>query len=97
MGRHQTCSAGRIEVLSKKIERNHPLRHTPSLLYPERCCDGIWRIINEKICASPRPPPKISFVDHWMKDLGQKLLEVVKTPNKSNQNQKPNYQERRDL
>ena len=26
-----------------------------------------------------------------------KLLEVVKTPNKSHQNQKPNYQERRDL
>ena len=30
-------------VLSNKIERNHPLRHTPSLLYPESCCGGIWR------------------------------------------------------
>ena len=32
-----------IEVLSNKIERNHPLRYTPSLLYPESCSDGNWR------------------------------------------------------
>ena len=30
-----------IEVLSNKIERNHPLRYTPSLLYLESNCDGI--------------------------------------------------------
>ena len=24
------------------IERNHPLRHTPSLLYPESYYDGNW-------------------------------------------------------
>ena len=29
-----------IQVLSDAIERNHPLRHTPSSLYPESCCDG---------------------------------------------------------
>ena len=28
-GRHQTCSIERIQVLSIKIERNHPLRHAP--------------------------------------------------------------------
>ena len=39
--------------------------------------------------VSPRPPPT--------KELDQKLLEVMKTANKSNQNQKPNYQERGDL
>ena len=38
-----TCSTERIQVLSNKIERSHPLRHTPSSLYPESCCDGIWR------------------------------------------------------
>ena len=27
-------------------------------------------IINEKVYASPRPPPKISFKDNWMKELG---------------------------
>ena len=32
LGRHKTCSKEKIEVLSNTIERNHPLRHTPSLL-----------------------------------------------------------------
>ena len=41
--RYTTCSTDRIEVLSNKIERNHLFRHTPSLLFPESCCDGIWR------------------------------------------------------
>ena len=27
-------------------------------------------IKNEKVFASPRPPPKISFEDNWMKELG---------------------------
>ena len=43
LGRYTACSTERIEVLSNKIERNHPLRHIPSLLYPESFCDGIWR------------------------------------------------------
>ena len=41
--RKTACSTERVEVLSNKIERNHPLRHTPSLLYPESCSDGNWR------------------------------------------------------
>ena len=32
LGRHKTCSTGRISVLSNKIERNHPLRHTPGVV-----------------------------------------------------------------
>ena len=43
LGRYTTCSTEKIQVLSNKIERNHPLRHTPSLLYPESYYDGIWR------------------------------------------------------
>ena len=27
-------------------------------------------IIYERVYASPRPPPKISFEDNWMKELG---------------------------
>ena len=42
LGRHKTCSTERMEVLSDAIERHHSLQHTPSLLYPESCCDGIW-------------------------------------------------------
>ena len=33
----------KVGVLSNTIERNHPLRFTRSLLYPESCCDGIRR------------------------------------------------------
>ena len=39
-----------------------------------------------------RFPSKIIGWKNWI----QKLLEAAKTPNESNQNQKPNYQERRD-
>ena len=41
LGRYTACSTERIEVLSSKIERNHPLRYTPSLLYLESDCDVI--------------------------------------------------------
>ena len=37
LGRHQSCSKKRIEVLSDTIERYHSSRNTPSLLYPESC------------------------------------------------------------
>ena len=59
LGRYTTCSAERIEVLSNKIERNHPLRHTPSLLYPEGFHDGNWWNHSREsiyIHMSPRPP-----------------------------------------
>ena len=41
LGRYTACSTERIEVLSNKIERNHPLRYTPSLLYLESSCGEI--------------------------------------------------------
>ena len=44
LGRYQTYSKERIEVLSDAIERYHSLQYTPSLLYPESCSDGNWRI-----------------------------------------------------
>ena len=28
---------------------------------------------NEKVYASPRPPPKISIKDKWMKELGSEV------------------------
>ena len=30
-------------------------------------------IINEKVYASPRPPPKISLKHDWMKELGSEV------------------------
>ena len=34
---------------------------------------GTGEIICEKVHASPRPPPKISFEDTWMKELGSEV------------------------
>ena len=31
-------------------------------------------IIYEKVYASPRPPPKISFKDNWMKELDSEVV-----------------------
>ena len=42
-------------------------------------------IIYEKVFASPRSPPKISFKDNWMKELGAEVAGGVKTHNKPNQ------------
>ena len=54
LGRHTTCSTERIKVLSNEIERNHLLRHSPSLLFPESYYDGNWRNhIRESICVTP--------------------------------------------
>ena len=47
-------------------------------------------IIYGKVYVSPRPPPTISLKKNWI----QKSLEAAKIPNESNQNQKPNCQER---
>ena len=53
LGRHQTCSKERIEVLANTIERNHPLQHAPSLLYPEGYHDGNWtNHIRESTCVT---------------------------------------------
>ena len=30
-------------------------------------------VIYEKVYVSPRPPPKISFKDNWMKELGSEV------------------------
>ena len=44
----------RIEGLSDAIERNHPLRHTSSLMYPKSCSDGNWgNYIRKSFCVTP--------------------------------------------
>ena len=37
LGRHQSCSEERIDILSDTVERHHPSRNTSSLLYSESC------------------------------------------------------------
>ena len=69
----------------------------PAYCIPNAIVMETREIICEKVYVSPRPPPKIFLKLIGWSNWIQKLLEVVETPNKSNQNQKPNYQVRWDL
>ena len=64
LGRCTTCSTERIKVLSDAIEQ-HSLLSIPKAVMMET-----GEIICEKVHASPRPLPKISFKDKWRKELG---------------------------
>ena len=69
----QTCSEERIKVLSDAIERHHPLRHTPSLLYPESCFDGIWRNYTRKYICHLGLLPRFPSKDNWKKELDSEV------------------------
>ena len=49
----------------------------PAYCIPKVVRMEIGEVINEKVYASPRPPPKISLKHDWMKELGS---EVVRQP-----------------
>ena len=42
----------------------------PAYCIPKAIMMESGEIIHERVCASPRHPPKISFKDNWMKELG---------------------------
>ena len=69
LGRFSACSTKRIEVLSNKIERSHPLRYTPSVLYLDSNCDEIWRNhIPENVCVTSTTADD-SYKDNWTCNL----------------------------
>ena len=45
----------------------------PAYCIPKVVVMESGEIIYEKVCASPRPPPKISFKDNWMKELDSEV------------------------
>ena len=45
----------------------------PAHCIPKAIMMGTGEIIYEKVFMSPRPPPKISFKDTWMKELGSEV------------------------
>ena len=101
-GRHQdTVYYVDVQFAQRKGFKFNQTRCNSIILYdtlPAYCIPKVivmesGEIIYEKVYASPRLPPKISFKDKWTKELDSA---VARTPNESNQNQKPNYQERRD-
>ena len=68
LGRHQTCSKERIEVLSDTIERDHSSRNTPSMLYPESCSDGnLRRHFRKSFCVT----------SSFSKDLIDKIFKPI--------------------
>ena len=58
---------------SYTIERNHPLRHIPSLLFPEGYHDGCRRSRKrESICVTSTSSEDF-FLDNWVKELGSEV------------------------
>ena len=45
----------------------------PAYCIPKAIMMETRAIFYEKVYASPRPPPKISFKDNWMKELGSEV------------------------
>ena len=45
----------------------------PAYCIPKVVVMETGEIIHEKVNASPRPPPKISFKDNWMKEFGSEV------------------------
>ena len=70
-----------IKLARKKRFKLYQTRSNALILYdtlPAYCIlvaimMGSGEIIQEKIYASPRPPPKISFKDNWIKELGSEV------------------------
>ena len=63
-----------LKFYQTRSHSHHPLQYTPSLLYTRGL--SRWKsgeIIYEKVYESPRPLPKISFEDIWMKELGSEV------------------------
>ena len=75
-----------IKLAQKKGLKFYQSRSNAIILYdtlPSYCITkaimmGSGEVIYEKVDASPRPPPKISFKDNWMKELGSEVAGVGK-------------------
>ena len=74
-----------IQLARRKGLKFYQTRSNASIVYdtlPAYCIPKVvvmepGEIIYEKVCVSPRLPPKISFKDSWMKELDS---EVVRQP-----------------
>ena len=92
-----------IKLAQKKGFKFYQTRSNAIILYdtlpayciPNAIMMGTGEIIYEKVNASPRPPPKISFKDNWMKELGSEVAgEGKKLPINPTKDQKSNRQNR---
>ena len=88
LGRHQTCSKERIEVLSNTIERHHP--HTPSQLFPEGYSDGNWRNHTRKSLWITSTASEDFLEKNWMKELGPEVARQAEGSQPTQPNPNPN-------
>ena len=60
----------------KQTRSNATILHDtlPAYCIPMAIMMGSGEIIYEKVYASPRPPPKISFKDNWVKELSSEVV-----------------------
>ena len=92
----KTCSTERIYFLSNTIERYHSVFMKLFQLVVSRKL--LWRNL-EKSCTRKDICHLNFFQRYHLKIIGWKncIQKLLKTPNKFNQNQKRNFQERRNL
>ena len=70
-----------LQLAQQKILKFYQTRSNAIILYdtlPACCIQEVvvmesGEIIHEKVYVTPRPPPKISFKDNWMKELGSEV------------------------
>ena len=81
LGRHKTCSTERFLVQSNTIAI---ILYDTLTAYcmTKAVVMGTGEIFFEKVHASSRPPPKISFKDNWMKDLDSEVAGGTEDPQK---------------
>ena len=69
----------------------------PTYCIPKAIMMKSGQVIYEKVYASPRPPPKISFKDNWMKEFGSEVAGGGKDSQQPNQRSKIQLLEQGDL
>ena len=82
-----------IKLAQKKGLKFYQTRSNAIMLFntlPACCIPKAVRmeteeIINEKVYESPRFPPKISFKDNWMKELGSEVARQAEDNQQPNQ------------
>ena len=72
-GRYQTCSKERFKFYQTRSNAIILYDTLPAYCIPKAVWMETGESIYEKVCASPWPPPKISFKDNWMKELGSEV------------------------
>ena len=88
-----------IKLASKKGLKFYQTRSNAVILFdtlPAYCIPKAVRtetgeIIYEKVFGSPRPPPKISLRNDWMKELGSEVARQAEDNQPSQPNPNPNH------